>query len=577
MAKKETKKTEEKILKKEKDASSKKETVIEKVTEEKKDIQVKDVQEDVKKEKRKKFFDELKAFFILVLLIVAVVFGGWYWYTHIYDGGKPRVSTKEEKTVDEYQTSKYVVADSRVLDVVNDKYLVEHDDEKLYKVMNMQTEVLFEGNEEYSYFSEGIDGNFYVIVDEEADNENVLTIYKLVDKKLEETKQLMSSGVYFTTIQYKENGASNQSYTLGFVGTRFSYDEEMNEKNTTFISTLEGKDYELSNYSLVGDEVRLDVTAPVVTYDKNHIILGAKATYSEMVYGVYDLASDTIIVKPQYEGLYTNKGNYVAIKDGKAGIITDKLKKVVNFEYDFIAMYDNYYVVSKKDKMAIMDADYKLVTDFVFDYQRTSENLSYTYNICCLGMNTFASYQVGEKYVLVTNHLELERGIPYEKHETYVIDKKGQYETIVANQFVVSPDTGLIYSYDNTKKVATFYDSSLKEMYQISLESYDFVGVPTIRLLQGNTIEIQLDSSIYFDYETGDEIEGIKEYSALVNGVTIQYHPNKKQLTYSSGEHMISTIDLNNETVYEPYFKWLDENSFYYATEKEYLFIGKSK
>lgn len=574
MAKKEAK-IEEKAVKKER--TSKKTEVVEKQDNTKKDIQVQDVQDDVKREKKKKFLDELKAFFILALIIVVFVLGGWYWYTHVYDGGKPRESVKEEKNVDEYKTAKYVVADGRELSVLNDKFLVEYDSKNIYKVMDMKTNVLFEGEEAYSYFTEGIDGNFYAISDADADNENILTIFKLSNKKLEKVKELMSSGVYFTSIVYRENENSEHSYTLGFSGTRFSYDEDMNEQNTTFLYTLEGKEYELSNYSLVGDEVRLDVADPVVTYDKNHIIVGSKSTYAEMVYGVYDLSADAIIIKPQYEGLYTNKGNYIAIKDGKAGIVTDKLKKIVDFQYDFIAMFDDYYVVSKQNKMAIMDASYKLVTDFSFAYQKTSEDIPYSYKVCCSGMNTFTSYKVGEKYILVTNHLELEREIQYDKHETYVIDESGQYKTIVASQFVVSPETGLIYAYDNIKKIVTVYDSSLEELYQISLASYDFVGVPVLHLLHGNTIEIQLDSSIYFDYETGEEIENLKEYSALVNGITIKYDQSKKQLTYSSGDNKISTIDLENGNMEKTYFQWLDENSFYYVTPKEYLYIEKSE
>lgn len=542
----------------------------------KKDLQVRDVQRDAKaenkKEKKKRFFEELRSFFILLVVILAVVFGVWYWYTNVYDKKDNIPAKKEENVVNQYKSYKYTVASNHKLDVLNDKYVIEYDDDYIYKVMDVKTNVLFEGEEEFDFYIEGSDGNIYIVLDSEADTENIVNIYKLDNKKFTEVKELFVENVYFVPIQYEEIKGSGNYITLGFTGTRYSYDTELNEENTTFVYSLDGDEYELDNYQLIGDTKGNNSYESIVTYNKDKIIFYVSETYSDKSYGLLKLSDGEVIIKPQYDGLYTNGSNYIAVKDGKAGIITDKLKKIVNFDYDFIADYGTYYVVSKNNKMAIMDEKYNLVTDFVFDYQASSNNVSYVYN----GVNTFDSYKINDKYILSINNLELDNNLQYDKSETYIINKNGKYTTIEANKFFVNSSSGLIYAYSNSSRVVTLFDSELNELYKINLNNYDFSGLPKVKLINGNTLEIKLDSSIYYDYETGEEINDIKDFSALINDITINYDKKNKKLIYSSDDKEIANIDVDIDDIDNMNFIELNEKEFYYATDSQFLYIGKN-
>ncbi len=564
MAEKEIKKKEKAKKKPEKKKIEKELKQVKKT----KTVQVNDDSKEVKIEKKKRFWDEIKAFLILAIIIIVVIVGGWYWYTHIYTEDK-KPAVKEEKIVDQYQAFKYTVADSHNLDVLNNKYLIEYDDHYIYKVLDMKTNVLFDGEEEYSYYIEGEDGAFYLIKNDEAENENIVTISKLDDKKFKEEKQLMESAVYYIPIIYEdENG---HYITLGFSGTKYSYDEEMNEKNTTYVYNLNGKEYELINYQFVGDKKLTEPFEAIITYDKENIIVGTSETYANMRYGLLDLANGNTIINPQYDGLYTDGDNYIAIKNNKAGVITEKLKKIVNFEYDFIAKYDGYYVVSKNNKMAIMNNEYDLITEYDFDYQSKTDGSLYSYT----DWNTIDSYRVNDKYVLITNNRELEDNIKYENSITYIIDKNGQSKSVQANKFSVNKEDGLIYAYDNINRNVSIYDSNLDEMYKISLNNYDFAGIPEISLINGNTIEIKLDSSIYFDYEDGHEIEDIKDFSLLINGITVNYDKQNKEMIYSSSSKEIARINIDVSEDSNNYFIELNDKAFYYSTTEQYLYIEK--
>ena len=82
--------------------------------------------------------------------------------------------------------------------------------------------------------------------------------------------------------------------------------------------------------------------------------------------GIYDLKKGEIAIEADYEGLYTTSdGNYLAIKNGKAGIINKKLKKLVDFKYDFIENTSEIYdmaINTDKNLLFIYRSDYRKVS-----------------------------------------------------------------------------------------------------------------------------------------------------------------------------------------------------------------------
>lgn len=557
------------ISKKEENSKEKKVKEVREVKE------VSNAQKEVKEERKKVFFEEVKSFLILALIILAIVFGSWYWYTHIYNND--RVSIKEEKEVKEYKTVKYTVGEGKKIDILNGKYLIEHTDNVLYKIMDLQTNVLYEGKLDCESVIEGVDSNIYVIKNEYAELENRILVYKLEDKELKEVEDLSKKGVYYTELKYQYDRNKKDYKTIGFVGTRISYDENMNEMFKTYIYTLGGEEYELDDYFLVGDEARSNAEDSIVTYDENNIIIGIIEN-NKQVMGLYNVDNKKIVIKPQYDGLYTDKDdNYIALKGEKAGIINNKLKKILNFEYDFIDRNDGYYVVAKNGKMAIMNDNYKLVTKYVFDYQRTNLDIGYTYNLLSRSFNTFSSVKMMDKYILSINSAEIKYGLDYNKHETYVINSDGTYDTFKANMFVAMEESNLIYSYDTASNKFTLYDKDFKEKYTIDVNAYDYEDIPALKLINENTLVLILDSNVYFDYETGEEIEGIKEYSAVVNGVTINYNSSKKQVSYMIENKKVADVNVEGFDNLKTYFTKIDDNSFYFATPKEFVYINKGE
>jgi len=77
--------------------------------------------------------------------------------------------------------------------------------------------------------------------------------------------------------------------------------------------------------------------------------------------------------------------------------------------------------------MALMNKDYHLITKFDFLYQPSKNNIKYKAVFDNGTYNTFQSYQVGNKYVLITNYMEYKENLEYPEEVTVKmlhVDKK---------------------------------------------------------------------------------------------------------------------------------------------------------
>jgi len=485
-----------------------------------------------KRERINKTLDELKAFLIIALIIFIAAFSGWYWYTNFYNENKNENKPLEEKEVENYKISKYIAPENRLLKLINEKYLIEYKDDILYKIMDLKNKVLFEGEELFSNIYEGIDDSLYLVINEEENSTNVIYLSKLEDEKFVEVKNLSEGLAYYAPIKYYENEYSNSFKVLGFTAVKSAYDEDMREINKSYIYLLGNEEFELNDYFLYGDSIHLKEGArEVITYDKKYIVI-SEINSSSKKYGLYDLENKKVVIKPQYEGLYRNKNEeYIVIKDGKYGIIDKSLKKIVNYEYEFIDKNDDYYVVSKDKKLAIMDKNYKLITKFEFDYQEIP-NIKYNYLNKGDNYNTFSSAKINDKYILVINNKEYIDDLEYEKHEAYFINADGTYETIIENDFYINKEDNFFYSYNKEDGIYTFYDQDLKEKFKINISDYDYDLKAQISLKNNNTINIKLDSDIYFDANTGEEIKSVSDEEMEINGIKIQFSGSNNEYKY---------------------------------------------
>ena len=526
---------------------------------------------DNEESKGSKVLSEIKAFFTLVFIIGLISVGGWYWYTHFYTPNKnvEKEEEKEQVVAGEYQVKSYKAENGHSIDVLNDKFIYEFDDDSfdLFKVMDIDGNVLFEGKEKYSYFYEGIDGKFYLVKEETADNENVISLYKFNDKKAELVKKIVQPNIYFVPV-LKDDVKDGKELLIGYYGVKVSMDDGESSLEKAYYYNLEGKEYTSEEFYFDSDKARLSVGDPCYTNNEKFMKIQKKDNKGK--YGLLDLEKFEIVIEPFYDELFTNYDGktLIAVKDDKAGIIDENQKKIVDFEYDFIDRNKGFYVVSKDNKLAIMDENFKLVSDFEFDYQDGGlSDMEYSYTLCCTNFNTFSAYKVGDKYILVTNAYEIIRNLNYKKSITYVIKNDGSFDSITANDFVVTDD--LIYSYSKAKKEYTVYDKSLTPKYSVDASKYDFGSVLNLER-DGNTLAFE-GKKVYFDYETGEEIDEPRDYEYSFENVRVQYGHGKVNML----------VDDKNVYSYEykPFgeSKYLNniENGVYYLTENEAVVLKK--
>lgn len=515
------------------------------------------------------FWTEFKAFLILALIIGVLVASGWFWFTHIYKEAddKGQVKTNEENG---YKYISYKAEDGNSLEVLDDKYVILFDETSVLKVMDLDLNVIYENEVEYTGYYLGNDNNLYFYKEEQNDEDgtNIINLYRLEDKDIVEVKKLQKDNTYYRPLYVKKD---NDEKIMGYVGIAF--DENDPEKVSEDVYLLNGKEYEVDNMLFVSDEAQLSVTDPLyINSDKYIIYIGDNDKY-----GVYNIADGAKVIEANYEALYrdANNNNFIALKNKKYGIIDTTLKKVVDYKYDFIDVNDGYYVVGNDNKLALMDSEYKLITGFDFDYQDPND-MDYLYVECCGNYNTFSSYKINDKYLLVTNVNDYIDDVTYNKHEAYLINKDGKFDTINEHDLYVDEVNKLIWVYDKDSKQFTFYDLDFNLLYKLDFNNYDFDEEPNLNVAYGTLYADFLESKLYYDAKTGESIEKAKDYEdKVLDKVEIKLDgKEQKSYVYLDGKE-IFTYNYNNENGYELYHKVNDKQILYYD-DNTYFMIKKS-
>ena len=516
--------------------------------------------------KENKVLSEISAFLTLVFIIGLVSVGGWYWYTHFYSPNKNKTNEETKEVAGDYKLNTITASGSRVLKVLNDKYIYEIDENSydLYKVMDFDGKVIFEGREKFSEFFYGVDGNFYFIKEEIADSENVLSLYRVENNSVISIKKITEQGVFFAPVIYIDD---DNEELVGFAGSKNNYNDGDYELEKTYFYNLKGEEKTADDFIFSSENVLNAVEIPFTSNNSKYFVISDD---DGKKFGLLNINNFEVVIEPSYDGLYTNFDNktFVAVRDGKAGIIDENQKKLVEFDYDFIARYDDFYVVSKDSKMAIMDSEYKLVTDFEFDYQNGGlVDMDYNYKLCCTNFNTFKAAKVGEKYILTINAEEVNRRINYNKSMTYIIKNDGTYDSINANMFVVLDD--LIYSYSKSKNEYVVYDKSLTPKFSIDTSKYDYSLVPDL-VRFGNTLALE-GKKVYFDYETGEAIDEVRDYEYSMDNVRIQYgHEKVNVIVNDKIEHTYNFEPFEDED----FINVLDDG-VYHLSKREIVILKK--
>ena len=270
---------------------------------------------------------------------------------------------------------------------------------KIYAILDSNGKELakFDSGFEYSSVYTGVDGKLYleVLISDDESSSNRLELKVFEDGKINNVYSEEEKGYMFTPI------VLNNGDLLGYAKNPVDgYDPEEDEKVNSQVYLVENKKkIDCGDYTVEGDK---ESRYNKINSSSNYIVV-SKTTDGVKKYGAIDLKTGKLVLGFDYEQLVTTTdNNFVAVKNKKAALITAKLKKLIDYEYDFIEANDDFYVVGKDKKMALMDKNYKLFTGFDFDFENALTKDGYDYRVSERGFNSFAAQKYNDKYVLLT-------------------------------------------------------------------------------------------------------------------------------------------------------------------------------
>ncbi len=506
--------------------------------------------EESKKKSRKGL-----VFLSIVFLVLIILGGSFVWYTKIYKASDKNVDDNEVKKVSKNDKLKFVSYEkaNASYNFLSDYILVSSsskgsDYNKIYAILDSNGKELakFDSGFEYSSVYTGVDGKLYleVLTSDDESSSNRLELKVFEDGKINNVYSEEEKGYMFTSI------VLNNGDLLGYAKKPVDgYVPEDDEKVNSQVYLIENKKkIDCGDYTVEGDKESL----PSMINNSSNYIVVSKTTDGTKKYGAIDLKTGKLVLGFDYEQLVTTTdNNFVAVKNKKAALITAKLKKLIDYEYDFIEANDGFYVVGKGKKMALMDKNYKLFTGFDFENALTTEG--YDYRVSERGFNSFAAQKYNDKYVLLTKdnaNAFTTNDSMNQKNDVYIIGSDGKYTQIKNVSFDINK--GLAYSFDEIKKEITVYDENLVEKSKISLKDYDLEDSAVGCLKYEHVVAVTTRyTTLYFDYETGKELDDAT-YVVTLNNLTINVDLKNQEVTYMNGKDVQD--DLTSKLEYDDAF-----------------------
>lgn len=436
--------------------------------------------------------------FIMLIIMVLCITGGYLIYnkTMSKDNDLPNIQedinnkNEQEDTNNEYevvsyygQIGKYVI--ERDGGIGEDQYIKiskidsSYNKKEIYN--SKDSNLLWKNVEIYEY-----DKNKYIIMGYD-DTKKEMKLYKFDENKnnLSEffSKDVTDFSVYCTPLE--------NDYVFGIEwseGTEYYY--YLFDENKVHKFDDDG--------FLEGDSVRLDILAPIITnHEKNYVRINRRFNDGSELFGLYDIENNKKIIDTKYTQMkHAFSDYYVVEKDGKAGIIDSKENILVDFEYDYIVPEDGYLLVAKDKKIAVMNQNFKLVSDFEIETTKT-----YGYDFCCGDTSNIESIKINNKIFLSIN-----LGSVYNDPWThYIIYEDGSYKNIDGYE--------LISNHNNEHQLAKI-DDGIVSIYDINLNKKFDLKVPNITKesevsLLKDAYFIEDNKNFYiFDRETGKQITG---------------------------------------------------------------------
>lgn len=323
--------------------------------------------------------------------------------------------------------------------------------------------------------------------------------------------------------------------------TLYYYHDKLNKKSSdsySFITPVYYKNKNTPRYLLLtGDNIELlDIkTHKVITLNKE---ISWLPEFSNELYG-YEVITNNkyeIVVKSNNDkyGIINSKGeilidfvydNIVSYKNGlfiakmndKYGIIDKNNKIVLNFDYDSMSTSGNYIIVTKGDKLGVLNNKYKVIVD----YSITIDTSIDFYNIPNNDIHGTYSSTISSGSLLLMIYPKgyvLDEGGIYKKKDStakdikaYVISSRGIDRTFTINSNIEPLYTddnyeniGYYYSIFNTdgKVTVTFYDTDYYEYYKYTTKKLINSNYNVSVYMINNICYIEIYYDVNGNYET---------------------------------------------------------------------------
>lgn len=489
----------------------------------------------VKKEKpvKEKQSSGVGATIIVFILLVGIVAGVYYWYNEVYkkDSGKITQVVNEKLG---YSYVNYQSKENNKLVFLNETYLIEYANDIAYKVADREGNVLFEDQMAFDEVYMDLNDNLYIITDDENEDGNLLSLYKLENGKFVLVKDYQEEGYNFEKITYEVDG---KNYLFGI--SKVNYDSTDNTKVNS-ITLLESEDeITLSAGVSFGNLSSTDF----VNHSDRYIVVNNNDKV-----GLYDLEDKKMVIDFNYESLkIVNDDLLIAKKNSKYALINLKLKKLVDYKYDYIDHKGEYIVVGIDNKIGLIDSNYNSILGLIIPCEYNMSNVS------------VESHKVGSKYIITVTDVNM-----VDAYSTYIVNGKDKAESI-KEEFFYRDDFS--YTVSNDNKTYTIYDKDLNKKGSINLSDYDFVNKVIVTKV-GNTLVMD---GIYFDYETLKQVDTIKEYEIKEDNYSLK-----------TNDKGVVNILINGKSIgkYEYVypnilFNKTQDGLFYYISDNSYTSIKK--
>lgn len=462
------------------------------------------------------------------------------------------VEDKKDKNVN-YKV-KEIEIDNGVYSLVGNKYIEKMNVDNTYTYMNLNnSKVIVKSN---SKMDIGYDGMLYDV----TYDDNTLTISFAKNGLMIPAYSVLKTSNFFSKVYYVKD---NYFYLLGVVleSDEVDYLYYINGDTTVKEIKLEG------NYFL-GDNF-FDEIGCIVTSDTRYIVVSSSGHNSSTNPKVYDLIDEKIILDKKYDDIISiGDSMFIASNDNKSTIINNGGNSLT-IPCDFIDRIDDYYLMTRDKKMAILDKNKKVITDFEIPYYGGDQSYHTLFN------SSYTGLTYNGKLVV----------IPYDaasgkSNVVYYLNKDNKLSKLNDENVYF---TNFIYSYSESNNSLNVYTDEYELAYIINISDY-FPGFNLYELTfnrYGDTLVLSKnDTKYYFDYKTGEKIDEVKDYVIkYTDSISIKVHS-----LLSSGENRNVFSVIINDKEYAEYnhadfdftgvFKKIGEK-YYILGDNKYLIISK--